>query len=344
MNAQTRAVIDVGTNTIKLTVARAGCFRIEPLLECTSRPNTRLGTGFYRHKQLLQRETMRAAADAVRDLSNRCRSYDPVSLRAIATSAVRDARNRDEFAALIRQKTGLSLEVLSGKTEAEWIFRGATSDFAISQEKLLVMGFGGGSTAVIVSDLGRIQYRSFDLGAVRLMELLHLGVSPTANDLDRCQIYLSQFFNELITPELNSMLSSKMTGFTLVTTGGSANSLAKIKMHAQNLHWANDQTQCLNLEEVSRARARLWRLSHEERKSIPGLSGPRCDVILPGVVILEAVMKYLGFTQMRVTQRGVRYGALLDASESCEIPCQPDSFSYAAYDHRSSGELLHAGS
>ena len=101
-------------------------------------------------------------------------------------------------------------------------------------------------TAVIVSDLGRIHYRSFDLGAVRLMELLRFGASPTANDLHRCQIYLSQVFNELIAPELNSMLSSKLADFTLVTTGGTATSLAKMKMHAQNLCWTDNQTQRLS--------------------------------------------------------------------------------------------------
>lgn len=343
MNAPTRAVIDVGTNTIKLMVARAGFARVEPILECNARPSIRLGAGFYRH-QKLRADAMHAAALAVRELSTRCARCEPVSVRAIATSAVRDARNSDEFIALIQETAGLSLEVLSGKTEAEWIFRGVTSDPSNCREKLLVFGLGGGSTAAIVSDLGRTHCCSFNLGAVRLMEMLRVGSSPTPHDWDRCEIYLSLLFNELIVPQLNSVLSSKLADFTLVLTGGIASALAKMRMHAQNVSWADDQTRWFTRDEVSKTAERLWALDYEERKAIPGLSEARCDVILPGLAILEAAMKHLGFARIKVSLRGVRYGALLDASESCEVPQGLNSFLHTGHGHRTAAQFAPAAS
>src|SRR5215471_18445672 len=271
MKATTRVVIDVGTNTIKMTVARMDRSRIVPLLECNAKPNARLGKGFYRN-QKLRTETMRAAAKAVRDLSTRSDRYKPASVRAIATSAVRDANNREEFVSLIRRITGLSLEILSGKTEAEWIFRGVTSEDYHNHDKLLVLGFGGGSTAAIIRESGRVHYRSFDLGAVRLMEMLRLGSSPTKNDRARCEIYLSQIFKELIVPQLKAVTSSKLEDFTLVVTGGVATALAKMKMSARNLTWENEKARSFTSKDVSKTAKQLWSLDHEERKEIPGLS------------------------------------------------------------------------
>jgi len=240
-------------------------------------------------------------------------------VKAIATSAVRDARNRDEFAALVQDTTGLSLEVLSGKTEADWIFRGVTSDPSVSGEKLLVLGFGGGSTAAIVKDSGQIHARSFDLGAVRLTEMLRLGSVPKANEQERCQIYLSQIFTELIVPQLQSLLGPGTASFTLVVTGGASMSLAKMKMHSQNLSWTDEQIWWLSGEEVSQMARQLRCLSPGARRAVPGLSEGKHDAILPGVAILEAAMKHLGFTKVRVSSRGVRYGALLDSSAHAEF-------------------------
>ena len=285
MTAPTRVVIDVGTNTIKMTVARMDRSRIVPLLECNAKPNARLGAGFY-GRQKLRSDIMRAAAKAVRELSAKSGRYNPVSVRAIATSAVRDANNREEFVDLVRRITGLSLEVLSGKTEAEWIFRGVTSDDTNNHEKLLVLGFGGGSTAAIVRESGRVHYRSFDLGAVRLMEMLRIGRSPTKNDRARCEIYLSQVFKELIVPQLKAVVTSKFEDFTLVVTGGVATALAKMKIAATKLTWDDEQVRSFSSKEVSRTAKRLWALNHDERKAIPGLSKARCDVILPGLAIL----------------------------------------------------------
>jgi exopolyphosphatase/guanosine-5'-triphosphate,3'-diphosphate pyrophosphatase len=303
MNVQTKAVIDVGTNSIKLLVARTDSARVDSLVECKASRNVRLGRGFYKHQEL-QAGVMRRAAGAIRELSVRASRYEPVSVRAVATSAVRDASNRDEFIALVRQTTGLDLEVLPGKTEAEWVFRGVTSDPSVSAQKLLVLGFGGGSTAAAVSDSKGIRCRTFDLGAVRLIETLRLGALFNANDRARCDIYLSQVFSELIVPQINSLLPADRKEFTLVATGGAATALANLKIRTRNLSCADEHSWWLTDKEISWITRRLRHLSPNERKAVPGLPVAKHDVILPAIAILEAAMKHLGFRRMRVTHRG----------------------------------------
>lgn len=322
---QPRAIIDVGTNSIKLLVACPRDCGIEVLLECLAEPNVRLGTDFYKGLKL-QPQSMRAAAEAIRNLSLLASRYNPASIQVFATSAVRDALNRDEFITLIRETSGRSLELLSGRTEAEWVFRGVTSDPALTAERLLVLGFGGGSLAAIVSDYSRVHYRNFNLGTVRLREVVRLDDSPTDAARERCERFLSLIFKNVILPELNSLLPARKGGFTLVGTGGTATSLATLKVRSGRLTRGDESSDWLSDSEVSETANRLWELSPEERRHIPGLSRSRLEVILPGAAIVEAAMKELGFKRMRVSRRGVRYGALLN--ETAQFARRSNSVSY----------------
>jgi exopolyphosphatase/guanosine-5'-triphosphate,3'-diphosphate pyrophosphatase len=339
MNAPIRAVIDVGTNTIKLLVGRSHETGIEVLLECLAEPNVCLGTDFYKSLKLTQ-QNMRRAAEAIRNLSLLAARYNPASIQVFATSAVRDALNRDEFVTLVRETSGRSLELLPGTTEAEWVFRGVTSDPALCAQRLLVLGFGGGSLAAIVSDSARIHYRSFNLGTVRLREVLHLDDAPTPAVRERCEQFLSLTFKNVILPELNCLLPARNAGFTLVGTGGTATSLAAIRPHAGRLSQSDERSEWLTRSEVSEIANLLWELSPQERCHIPGQSRSRLDVILPGALIVEAAMKGLGFRHMRVSRRGVRYGALLRANESVQSALRSRPPSYLGNYHRVSEQML----
>jgi exopolyphosphatase/guanosine-5'-triphosphate,3'-diphosphate pyrophosphatase len=285
---------------------------------------------------------MRAAATAIRNLSLLAARYNPVSVQVFATSAVRDARNREEFMTLVRETSGRSLELLSGTTEAEWIFRGVTSDSVLGAQRLLVLGFGGGSMAAIVRDGARVHYRHFNLGTVRLAETLRLCRTPALAARECCEQFLEQMFRGVILPELKPLLPPKTAGFTLVGTGGTATSLAVIKARTRGLSRSDRRSQWLSRSEVSGMADRLWELSPQERRHIPGLSTARLDVILPGVAIVEAAMKHLGFTQIRISRRGVRYGALLRASEAPTTAFRPGSLSYLGNYSRSSQQMVRA--
>ena len=142
-----RAVIDVGTNSIKLLIADVAGREVRPVLEESHQ--TRLGRGFYRtHK--LQPEPIAATAKAVGEFAAKAREEKAISVRIIATSAARDATNAEELITAIQRASKLAVEIISGEQEADWAFQGAMTDPALAREPLLLLDVGGGSTEFIL--------------------------------------------------------------------------------------------------------------------------------------------------------------------------------------------------
>src|SRR3954469_12041610 len=143
----TRAVIDIGTNSVKLLVAEVSAGRVDPLYEGSEQ--TRLGAGFYETHRLLP-DSIAKTAEAVRAFVENSERFAPVTLHIIATSAARDAVNQTDLVEAIRQATSKHLTVISGEREAEWVFSGVASDPRLAEQALLVIDIGGGSTELVV--------------------------------------------------------------------------------------------------------------------------------------------------------------------------------------------------
>ncbi len=179
-------VIDIGSNSIKLLVADQGstlAARYETTWE------TRISQGISKENPELSEESMERGVRAVKALVEEARSYSARRYCIVATSAVRDARNREVFIDKIRQATGLELNVLSGRDEAAYIAYGITTDPALSRFKeLFLCDLGGGSLEMIhILDGEMKQKTSLQLGAVRLTEeCVHNPLKPmTAGDMRR---------------------------------------------------------------------------------------------------------------------------------------------------------------
>src|SRR5205823_378149 len=138
-----RAVIDVGTNSVKLLVADVAGQRVHPLLEKSKQ--TRLGQGFY-DTHLLQSSAIQQTAEAVASFAALAAQWESASVRLIATSAARDAKNQDALVRALHQAAGLKVEIISGEEEAELVCRGVTSDRRLEGQRLLIIDVGGGST------------------------------------------------------------------------------------------------------------------------------------------------------------------------------------------------------
>jgi exopolyphosphatase/guanosine-5'-triphosphate,3'-diphosphate pyrophosphatase len=179
-----RAVIDVGTNSVKLLVAEVAGQIVTPLLEQSEQ--TRLGRGFYPMHRL-QADAILQTARAVAGFAEVAAKFRPVSTRVIATSAARDAVNQAELLDAIHRVASLPVEVITGEEEANWVYRGVTSNAALAERPLLILDVGGGSTEFILGE-GATQYyqHSFPLGTVRLLEQLEVSDPPTATELTRC--------------------------------------------------------------------------------------------------------------------------------------------------------------
>lgn len=309
MNPLRRAVIDVGTNSVKLLVAEVADGRITPLHE--EGRQTRLGRGFYETRQL-QPEPLRDTAAAVAAFAAKAREFDTAPPRVIATSAARDAVNAAELLAAIHASSGLVVEVISGEQEACWAFAGACTQPALAAQPMLLLDTGGGSSEFIVGGGGQSHFRqSYPLGAVRLAESLPHGDPPAAEDLARCRQQLREFLAREVVPAVRPALDREPAGVALVATGGTASVLAMMQLGLPRFDRERIEAVALDATQVADWTARLWKLPLAERRQITGLPPERADIILFGVAILEAVMDSFQFSPLHVSTRGLRFGALL---------------------------------
>lgn len=310
MYSARRALIDIGTNSVKLLVGEVADEQVVPA--CEESEQTRLGRGFYKTRRL-QASAIEYTARAVSRFVERARQFETSDIRLIATSAARDAVNKDELLHAIQSVCGLPVEVISGDQEAEWVFQGVCSDSRFHDHKLMILDVGGGSMEIIIGEKGHHSFcQSFPLGSVRLLEKLAPGDPPTADDLGACRSWLRDFFNQEIAPAIETRLHARdQKEIRLVGTGGTTTILARMELQTQSFDRHAIERVSLSRAQVSSWMQKLWRLTLVERKRLLGLPANRADIILFGVAIYEAVMEHFDFPEVLVSTRGLRFGALL---------------------------------
>jgi exopolyphosphatase/guanosine-5'-triphosphate,3'-diphosphate pyrophosphatase len=312
MNAVRRAVIDVGTNSVKLLVADVQDGRAQPVLEDSRQ--TRLGKNFYETHRL-QADAIEQTAWAVADFAKTARKENSSSIRVFATSAARDAVNPNDLVSAIEKESGLKLEIISGNQEAEWAFQGATTGTDLGKTPLLLLDVGGGSTEFIVGHGGHKRFaRSFPLGIVRLMEKVPHSDPPTPDDLAKARDWVEKILQKEVHPELDPILKQeKKSGpLQLAGTGGTATILARMELKTDRFDRQQIEATHLSLNQIQLQLNHLWSLPMAGRKHIPGLPKSHTDVILTGALIYERVMETFGFTELRASTRGLRFAAVMD--------------------------------
>lgn len=315
MQAERRAVIDIGTNSVKLLVADVLNNSVSPTQEKSHQ--TRLGQGFY-ETHCLQPNRIEETAQTVTGFVNQAREHGAEKLRVIATSAAREARNAHELCDAIRKSSGLAVEIISGQEEAELAFLGINTDQTLSGQPVLLLEVGGGSTQFIVGQGGHSHYsRSFPIGSVRMTERLPHSDPPKPEELNKCREWLSGLLQADVRPQLQPVLqrereaAGKGRSFQLVGTGGTASILGCMEAKLDHFDRERLEATRLSVERVEWHVKHLWSMPLTERKQIIGLPKNRADIILNGAAIYEAVMKQFGFDSLRISTRGLRFGAVL---------------------------------
>jgi exopolyphosphatase/guanosine-5'-triphosphate,3'-diphosphate pyrophosphatase len=315
-----RAVIDVGTNSVKLLVADVDGVAAHPVFEQSHQ--TRLGQGFYETHRL-QPAAIARTAEAVAQYAVVARGHGAAHLRVIATSAARDAQNSADLAAAIRHAASLPLGIISGDQEAAWAFQGVLTNPALANGPLLLLDVGGGSAEFILGRNGQSHFRqSFPLGSVRLLEKFPPADPPAPEELPRCQAWLKDFLGREVGPQLLPALRREAAGaaLRLVGTGGSASVLGTMTAGLTEFDRDRIEAVCLSREQLRDRVEELWRLPLERRRQIPGLPANRADVILMGAAIYEAIMAQFDLAELRLSTRGLRFGAVLAMEQGPAMP------------------------
>lgn len=317
MSVTRRAVIDVGTNSVKLLVADVQGREIQPI--CEQSKQTRLGQGFYETHQLLP-EAIGNTAKAVAVFVAQAQTYEVRQIRVIATSAARDAVNAGELIAAIERASGHRTEIISGEQEADWAFQGVTTDPALANIPILLLDVGGGSTEFILGHGDHKHFRqSFRLGTVRLLETIPHSDPPTRQGFVETRRWVRDFIEDKIRPvlagalERETQLHAAHVPMALVGTGGTTTILARMEATLETYDRAVIEATRISLERVKWHTENLWSLPLARREGIIGLPRKRADVILTGSVIFEAVMEQFDFRELRVSTRGLRFAAVMDA-------------------------------
>ena len=306
-----RAVIDVGTNSVKLLIAEVTSSGVHPVHEESRQ--TRLGQGFYETHEL-QPAAVAHTAEAVRVFADTARAKNCPAIRVIATSAARDAVNPTALTSAILQASGLETEIISGAREADWVFQGVATDTELAKHPLLLLDVGGGSTEFILGHGQKKNFaHSFPLGTVRLMEQFPVSDPPTSAEFAACSGWLKHFLHAEVRSQLLPALEREQANGTvqLVGTGGTTSILARMEKKLDRFDRDRIESTVLTFDQLVAHRQNLWFLPLAERKQIEGLPKLRADVILTGVLIFETVMAEFGFPELRVSTRGLRFAAVM---------------------------------
>lgn len=295
-------VLDIGTNSVKLLVADFAGNGLRPIVEDAQ--TTRLGQDTARHRRLIP-EAIERTLRTVERFVHVGQQHNANRFLAFATSAVRDASNRDEFLRAFRESAGFDCEVISGEREAELIFLGATSHAGMRDREVVVFDIGGGSIEFISGKEGRIFHKmSLDLGAVRLTERFFRSDPPDSDEIARMDSWLREGLRQ-------SGLKCAPTGVPVLGTGGTISCLASMDLGLEQLDPVQFDGHLLSIETLRRYRDRLLRMTIAERKMLRGLPPDRADIIHAGACILLAGVEALGTSEILTSARNLRHGSVL---------------------------------
>lgn len=281
------AAIDCGTNSTRLLIASAQ----GEVLERVNRI-TRLGSGVDRSGRLDPAAIARTVSTlgAYRDLAER---HGVRAVRVTATSAARDAANREDFLDAAESVLGARPEILDGSEEGRLSFAGALRGLGGVDGPVLVVDVGGGSTELIVgsdAETGPTGVYSMDVGCVRLTERFLVSDPPSAEELEAARLWVDCEINAALreTPQL--LLAKAMIGLAgtvacLAATDQGIDGSERDRLHHYTLSRAA----------VERICSKLAAMTADERRAVPGVEDGRADVIVGGAVVVGEVMARFGF-------------------------------------------------
>ncbi len=294
----TIATIDIGTNTILLLVARAATDGSLETLEYRQAV-ARLGRSVDAQRRL-HPDSMERAVRIVEEYKRIIDHHTPARVVVCGTSAVRDAANRDEFAALILKRTGFRLETLTGEEEAIWTYRGALSGVR-DTTRATVVDIGGGSTEISVGSPTRVErHASLDIGSVRLTERMFRHDPPTSLELEAAI--------EIVEDAIARLAGFPFAGSTLVGVAGTATTLAILSQGLTLFNVSAVTNYRLSYTTVEDLFRTLREMPSSRIREMSDVMEGRNDIITAGTLVLREVMAHCGFTEMIVSERGLRYG------------------------------------
>lgn len=321
------AALDLGTNNCRLLIAR-------PLMGGRSRTGFRVIDSFSRIVRLGEGlsqtgELSKAAIDRTLAALEICRdkmqARGVTRARLVATEACRAARNGADFLSMVREATGLELEMLGRETEAHLAAAGSASLADAAAEGVLLFDIGGGSSEIVWLGRAKEELRSSGLPfdealreRIRFWVSLQLGVVTLAEKFGGLEVTDATFESmiEFVTAELAKFIlmvrgEARCGHFHLLGTSGTVTTIAGVFLGLRRYDRRRVDGLWMSSHEVDRAIASLRQMSYEERAANGCIGFGRADLVLAGCAILEAIRRAFPAERVRIADRGLREGILL---------------------------------
>lgn len=305
------AAIDIGTNSIHMVIVK-----IDPTLPtfniiAREKDTARLGdrdpeTGY------LTLEAMERAMSALQRGQELARSFQAEEIIAVATSAVREAPNGREFIKTVREQLGLTINLISGQEEARRIYLGVLSAMEFQEQPHVIIDIGGGSTELILGNGQEPRYlSSTKVGAVRFASEFVTSDPISKKEVEFLRAYIRGRMERPV-EELKAKLDPDEI-INLVGTSGTIECLATV--HAKeklNINPNPLQGYRFSVKDLEDIVKLLTSLDVKKRADLPGMSGRRAEIIVPGSLILLETMKMLGAEEITICERALREGLIVD--------------------------------
>ena len=289
-----KAVIDIGTNSTRLFVADE---KLNPIKKMLS--TTRLGEGILSSPFMLD-IAMERTSDKVKEFVEIAKGAGAEKIYIYATAVVREAENKDVFAKMIFDKTGIKLDIIPGFMEGEIAFLGAAQGF----ESPAVIDIGGGSTEVVTNEDNLLKALSLKTGGVRLKEQFETpsGIIDIAP--------IKEFLLENFIPKYKDS-TDILNAKTLIGVSGTPTTLASLFLGLKTYKPEIFQNKILLKKDLDKTLQHLASLTKEERKEFSGDFKERADIIVFGGCILSAFMEYYNFDKLVISDRDSLEGYLI---------------------------------
>ena len=299
------AAIDIGSNSVRLAVAE-----IEPggpvRTLASEREVTRLGTSVFSEGSI-GKEAMENVCRVLRRFRLSVERHHAMGARAVATSAVRDARNQEEFLSRASAAAGMPVEIISGIEESRLIHAGVQAVWPHPDERLLIIDIGGGSAEAIISENGRMKVAvSKPLGAVRLTQMFLETDPPAEEDLDRLHAFIDE--------KIASVLKRAGKGTfdrVIATSSTAAAAICAVNGLDRRVRDAADRKRATTAQ-VERLVAELSVQKLTVRRKRIGIGTRRAEIIIGGASVLARMLRAFGARSVYYSKAGVRDGIIAD--------------------------------
>lgn len=304
----TIAAIDVGTNSVHMVIARVGPSGFTVL--ASEKEVVRLGEGA-KGMDHLTFAAIERGVNAMRHMK-RIADAHSATIRAVATSAVREAENRADFIDAVRQTVGINVEVISGNEEARLIHLGVSRSLNLAKDSVLTVDIGGGSTEFCLSVRGNLKFaQSLKMGAVRMTDAYLPGGAVTDGGVKK----LRSKVQSALAPLAHDL--SRLGWDRVVLSSGTNETIARMVSAARD----KDDPQTFNgfgfdLTELNAVvKSVLDHRTPAERVELDGLDPKRADIIAAGAVILQEIAKILRVSGFEYSEYALREGVLVDTAQ-----------------------------